>query len=296
MTTALSLINQTHRMLLAGTKEELNEFSSWGNNSATLMNFSYDLRGIQPGAVLGIDTELMYVVSVNEGMKQATVMRGYEGTTSATHDAYSIVTVNPKFAKVAIFDAMNDTLDDLSGEGLFQITTIEQTYNPAINGYDLTGITALEGVHQVTVKDPGAAKDWPRIPSREWEVRRNTETDDFSTGFALITRGGGSPGRQLRIECKVPFARATATSDDVNTTCGLPATANDLLKYGAAMKLVYWRETMRNVFENQGDSRRAEEVPAGANIGAARAWQAIYNNRLRTELERLQRQYPSPVY
>ena len=34
-----------------------------------------------------------------------------------------------------------------------------------------------------------------------------------------------------------PFTRATATSDDLQTACGLPATANDLLYLDAAISI-----------------------------------------------------------
>lgn len=297
MTTALTLINQAHRDLLAGTRENINVLATaLTDTTTTSVVVTYDLEGIQAGSVIEIDTEQMYVLTSDATSKTATVIRGWEDSTAATHTAGTTVTVNPKFAKNAILTAMNDVLDDLSGEGMFQITAVELTYNSAINGYNLTGITDLDEVYAVTAREPGAAKRWPRIPRREWELRRNVETDDFASGFALFDSGGGFAGRQLRVECKVPFTRLSTTADDVQTVSGLPATANDLLKMGAAMRLVYWRETMRNVFESQGDSARARDVPAGANIGAARAWQAQYQNRLKNELERLARRYPDPAF
>lgn len=280
-------------MLLASTKEELNTLSAaLSDTTSTTVSLTYDLRGIQVGAVLEIDTELVYVLATDEGAKTATVIRGYQDSTAATHASGAQVTVNPKFPLAAIFDAQNDVLDDLTGEGFFKVTTVEQTYSAATDGYNLTGITDLVGIYRVSYKDSGSQKAWPEIPHYHYDVRRDVETDDFATGFALILAESANPGRQLRIEVKVPLTRLTATSQDIVTQTGLLASAEPLIKYGAAMKLVYWRETMRNVFEAQGDSRRAEEVPAGANIGAARGWQAVYDRTLSNALDDLNRRYP----
>lgn len=293
MTTSIALAKETQRMLLSGTKEELNVLAAAiTDTTSTTVTLTYDLRGIQEGSVIEVDTEQMYVVVVNENAKTATVIRGYQDSTAATHSNGVTVTVNPKFALSAIYDAQNDTVDDLTNEGFFRITTVEQTFNAAVAGYNLTGITDLIDVYRVSYQESGTLKRWPEIRREMWDVRRDVETDDFSTGFAVILAEGGSAGQQLRIEVKVPLTRLTATSQDVTTQTGLLASAEPLVKYGSAMKLVYWRETMRNVFEAQGDSRRADEVPAGANIGAARGWQAIYDRSLSNALDELHRRYP----
>lgn len=293
MTTALQLINETQRMLLGSTKEEKNTLAqAVSDTTSTTIYFTYDLKGIQEGAVIEVDTELMRVMAVDTTAKTATVLRGNQDSTAATHSSGAHVTVNPKFSRDAIFDAMNDTLDDLTGEGLFKMTTLELTYTANIAGYDLTGLTDVIDVYRVSYKEANAEKFWPTLDRHLWELRRDAETDDFASSFAIIVQGGGTPGLQLRVEVKVPLVRLTATSDDVTTTGGLLQSAEALLKYGSAMRLVYWRETMRNAFEAQGDSRRAEEVPAGGNIGAARGWQAIYDRALYNALADQARRWP----
>lgn len=297
MATAASLIDKTLRALYAGTREQLNVLNgAISSTSATTFVVAEELRGIQAGAVVEIDNELIYVRSVVDGTKTATVLRGHEDSTAATHADGAVVRVNPRFTRVSVFDEFNNVLSDLNGEGLFQVVTKELTYNSAVQGYNVTGATAIDRVLEVSYDETGPGKRWPRLARNLWDLRRDVETDDFASGFAVVLRAGGEPGRQLRVTYAAPFAALSATTDDVQTVSGLPSTANDLLVYGAAMRMVAWRETMRNMFESQGDTLRAQEVPAGANIGAARAWQAIYDGRLKSEKRKQKRQYPEPAY
>ncbi len=250
------------------------------DTTSTSLTFTYDLRGIVVGSVIEVDVEECYVMATDEVAKTATVLRGYGSSSPATHAAGAEVTVNPKFARLQIFNGMNDALDALYGAGLFKITIPELVWNSTRIGYDLVGVTAMRGVYRVSYDDIGSERAWPIVPPRSWSWRPNAETDDFTTGFVLF------------VEVMTPFTRLTATTQDVHTDAGLPATANRVLKYRTAMGLVAWRETMRNVFETQGDSRRAGEVPAGAQIGAARMWQAVYEEELGAELTNQAAAYP----
>jgi len=297
MTTAGSVITSARRMLLAGTREEINVLATTlSDTTGTSVVVSDDLRGIQEGAVLEVEDELMFVRSVDDPTKTATVIRAYEGSTAATHTAGVAIVVDPKFSRLGLLDMLNDALDDLSGEGLFTMNSLELTYTSSREGYNLTGLTDVEDVYAVYYQDTGSMKEWPRVPRDQWELRRDAETDDFASGLQLVVYGYAQPGRQLRVQYKSPFTRLTATSQSLEVDAGFPSEAIRLLKIAAAMQMVYWRETARNVFESQGDTRRAAEVPAGANIGAARAWEVRYEKALQNELDRLARRYPDPAY
>jgi hypothetical protein len=129
-----------------------------------------------------------------------------------------------------------------------------------------------------------------------WHLQRIASTSDFASGFALVIDGYVDQGRTVRVVYKAPFTRATATTDDLATTCKLPSTANELLYLTAAVSLVYPREIKRNFTETQGDTRRANEVPPGANLGAARGWEAKRLSLLNGEIRRLQRKFPVVRY
>lgn len=296
MTTASELIDVTLRMLRAGTREQLNVLAADVDAAATTFVVESELGGIQEGASVELGDELGYVRSVTPSTKSFTGIRGYEASTPAAHVAGTVVRVNPKFTRISVFDSMNHVLSDLSGRGLCRRLTKALTYNANTVGYDLDASSVID-VLEVTRETTGPELDWPLIPRSRWRFRANADTTDFPSGSALLVESGAAdPGRGLRVVYTAPFVALTATSDVVETVTGLSATALDLLTYGAAMRMVFWRETMRNVFEAQGDSKRAQEVPAGAQIGAARAWQAIFEDRIKSELRRQKRRDVRAVY
>lgn len=286
-----NLIDRTIDLLQGSRREALNTLNTTMNSSVTSVVLDLDPTAVQIGTVLSIDLELMYVTGISS--QTATVIRGYRGSTAAAHTAGAVITVNPRYSRFSVFNALNDDLNDLSAEGLGKFAAVELTYNPAVEGYNLTGVTSIDEIVQVSYQDVGPEKDWPPIPMGLWSLRRNAETDDFSTGFALITKGYSEPGMQLRVVYRAPFSLFTAESSDAQTVAGLPATANDLPPLGAAMRLVYPREGQRNQIEAQPDTRRADEVPAGALLNAARGWQELRAGRILRELQRQERQYPT---
>lgn len=294
MTTVAVGIERILAMLQSGNREEINLLNgAISSTSATTFTFSYDLRGIQPGAVLGVDTEQVYVSPETDATnKTATVIRGYAGTTAATHANGAQVVVNPKFPRSAIFDAINDSLDTLSSEGLFKMSTVDLTYVGNTLAYDLTSVTDVSDVYEVRYKELGSTKEWKHVPRDGWHLQRHASTSDFASGFALVVDGYVAQGQTLRVVYKAPFTRATATSDDLQTTCGLPSTANDLLYLDAAIRLVYPTEIRRNFTASQGDTRRAGEVPPGALTNASRGWELVRQRRLTDEIRRLKRKYP----
>jgi hypothetical protein len=61
---------------------------------------------------------------------------------------------------------------------------------------------------------------------------------------------------------------------------------------GAQIRVMAGREVKRNFTESQGDTRRAEEVPAGAVGGSILNLQRLRRDRIQAEAARLNRQYP----
>ena len=105
------------------------------------------------------------------------------GSTAAAHVASSLVYVNSKFPTFAIFQALNQDLDDLSapGNGLFRIVSTEIDYNPAIEGYDLgVGVGSdVLSVLAVHTQQAGPSKDW--TPLNQYRVNQSANTGDFAS-------------------------------------------------------------------------------------------------------------------
>jgi hypothetical protein len=292
MATGNDLIDATLDWLLGGQDETINVLASDPDEDDTNLSFSYELEGIVPGSMICVGTEVMRVVDTNNTAHTATVVRAQRGSTAAAHATGDVVQVSPRFSRWSVFRAINDDLDDLSGLGLYQMKTVDITYNAAVTGYNLTNVTDIEQIYSVRYEVPGPSKEWPLLKPSHYRFERNAPTSDFASGFSLILYRGAYPGRSIRVAYKAPFTRLSAATDDVQSVAGLPSTANDLPPLGAALRLIAGHEAGRVRYESQPDTRRPDEVPVGAQLQTAGAWQRLRNQRLDGELRRLSRRYP----
>ena len=201
--TAQTWIEETKNLLLTDYVEEHDVLATGVNDSATTLNFTYDTAGIVEGSLIEIGTELMYVFSVNATNNDATVKRGFRGTTAANHSSGDLVTVNPKFPAQLVLNAINDELADLSSpqNGLYQMKTVEFTYNVAQDGYNLTDVTDdILSIYQVTYTDVGSENTEPVLPT--WTLRRDRKTSSFASGYALVLHDDASSGQAVRVQYK----------------------------------------------------------------------------------------------
>lgn len=290
MTTAATVIDRTLRQLLSGTVEPRNKLASSINSSATSVVTTYPLEGLRAGQVCEIDSELMYIWATDSGTKTMTVERGFNGTTAASHTADAIITVSPRFPRAQVLEAVNDEIADLSSplNGLFQVKTLDIDYNGSDTMINLTGVTDIIDLLNVSVRY--MVDDYP--VARKVRLVRDVPTDDFASGYALRFDQGVFPGR-LRIVYKAPYVTASTESSDINTTGGIQDTVTDIVAIGAQIRLMSPREIKRNFTESQGDTRRAAEVPVGAVGGSISNLQRMRRDRIQSEAARLKRSYPT---
>jgi hypothetical protein len=296
--TVQSWIDETRDLLLTDYVEELATLDADGlDASETVVGFespSQVVPGVVAGATIEVGTELMYVFSVAASPSgAATVMRGYKGSTAQAHAARSLVTVNPKFPAYQVLDALNHELSDMSSpqNSLFQMKTVDFTFNAAQDGYNLTGVTDdILSIYQVTYSDPGSEASEPTIPS--YTLRRNRDTDTFASGYALILHGDAWPGQTVRVMYKTGFTAATSASTALSTI-GLHSSAYDVPVIGAALRMMASRPIRREFLDEQGSSRRSEEVPPGAVSASMRDLRALRMERMNAEASRLAGQYPT---
>ena len=290
--TAQTWIDETKNLLLTDYVEEYDTLGTTLNDSETTVNFTHDTAGIVAGSIIEIGTELMYVFSMNVSTNNATVQRGFRGTTAASHSSGDLITVNPKFPAQLVLNAVNDELADLSSpqNGLYQMKTVEFTYNVAQDGYNLTDVTDdILSVYQVTYTDLGSENTEPVLPA--WTLRRDRNTSSFASGYALVLHDDASSGQAVRVQYKTGFTVLAATSTALSTV-GLHASAYDLPSLGAALRLMSTRPVRREFIDEQGSSRRADEVPAGAISASMRDLRALRDNRINAEAARLDQKYP----
>jgi hypothetical protein len=275
--------------MLAGVVEERNKLSATINSSATSVVTTYDLGGLRAGSVFEIDSELFYVWEANPASKTVTVERGYSGTTAASHTASALITLNPRFPRAQMLDAVNADLDDLSStaNGLFRVVTVDLTYNGSDRQLNITSSGTILELLDVRLRYQ--ADDYPVIHSAR--LQTGLPTTDFASGNTLVLDEPVMAGT-LRVRYKAPFVRATTEASDLTTDCFLPATCDDIIEMGVVMRLMAGREIKRNFTESQSDTRRPDEVQAGAVANSVANIQRLRRERVVAEAGRLKAQYP----
>ena len=275
---------------MSGTVEARNKLASTITSADTNVTVTYALEGLRVGQVFEIDSELFYIWAADTGTKILEVQRGYNGTTAAAHTAGAVVTVNPRFPRAQCLEALNDELSDLSSpmHGLFQIKTLNLDYNGSDVMVNLTGVTSIIDLVQVSVRY--MTDDYPI--ARKVRLVRDLPTDDFASGFAIRFDQGVFPGR-LRVVYKAPYTQAANESIDVNSAGGVQESCTDILAIGTQIRLMSPREIKRNFTESQGDTRRADEVTVGAVGNSITNLQRLRRDRIQAEAARLARSYPT---
>jgi len=292
MSTASALLDRVNRQLLSGTIEERNKLATTVDSTNTSFVMTYDLGGLRAGTVFEIDSELVYVWEATSGSKTLTVERGYGGTTAAAHSSGAIVTLNPRFPKAQMLEALNQDIDDMSSplNGLFRVVSTDVDYNGADRQIDLTGATSIIDLLDVRLRYLDS--DYPVI--RKVRLQRDLPTSDFPSGFAIVFDESVMAGT-LRVRYKAPFSRVSAVGDSLQSVANVSITMEDILELGVMYRMLSTREVKRNFIESQGDTRRSDEVPPGAMRDSFSNILRLRRDRIIAEAAKLARQYPLTI-
>lgn len=291
------MIEDVRHHVYGGTVQEtnwLNGAIASGDVTVNLLNQIGSAATV--GAIIAIDLEEMQVQSSSG--QALTVVRGVNGTTAASHSSGATVEVLPKFSRFRIMQLINQDLDDLSSpsNGLFQVKTVNLTFNPIIRGYDMTGVTATDviAVQEIRAKQPTGAQFWTDI--RDCRLSRNMDVADFPSTLALfLYEDKGWPGQTMHVRYRAPFTHFANLTDDAQSVAGLPPSANDLPALGAALKIVEPREIQRNFLSAQRDPMIMETVPPGSVLKSYQGLAMRRAERVMAEAARLERQYGTPI-
>ena len=255
----------------------------------------YEPEGVGRGSVVSAGRNCFTVWQVDAPAKTLSVSGGWQGATDVMIPAGTIVRIKPRYLDHMLFDAVCDSITELSSPefGLFAVGQVELPYLAHISVYDLIDAVDLEDILSVSLVNPNDPTDrWPVLGASEWELRRIAPTPEFPSGLQLrlnYVRQDYS-ATIILITYKKAFSVPADIDVDIEDV-GLPDTAYDLPALGAAHRLAYSQESKRTSTHAQGDARRAQEVPAGSSLGAARAITALYRQRVNQEYARLLRQY-----
>lgn len=246
--------------------------------------------------VIEINEELMWVDSFDRVGNTATIApygRGYLGTTAATHSVDSKVTISPIFPRHSIKRAINDTIRAV-GSSLLAVKTTEFTFNAAVNTYAFNGL-GIENILRMMWQDIGPSREW--ITIRRWDYDPFADENTFGADAQTVTiYDYVTAGRTVKVMYTTPPPPLDASSDVYSTVTGLPESSRDVIILGAAYRLLSYLDPARaSQISPQADEIDAKR-PYGSGQSATKQLFALYQQRLREEVQAQQGKYPPRVH
>jgi hypothetical protein len=295
-------IAQVNRILKprGGRQIKLGANYTAGSGTMTVDTTSPYYASIQPGALISNGLNVVFVYGVpSAGV--VSVVGGFQGSTDANATSGAVYEINPRWTEWDISVAINQELLGLASpnRGLGQVLYIDQTYIPVYMGYDLGA--SFQGqqsrVLEISYRIAPPYKNNPLIRRGEYRVLRNqNDAGDFPSGNGVVIYKSGWPGFPIHVQFLAPFTQLVNLTDDLTSVAGVPLSAQDIVVYGAALRLAPDREIARNSLNNQPDPRKATEVPAGAMLNSVNAMEKRYMQRIADEASYLKRAYPQAEY
>lgn len=290
MTTFNEMIDDTLLHLQGYTKQQdqVTHITTDVTSTATTMIVN-DVTSISRGTA-EVGNELIWIDSVDQQTGTVTIPpygRGYRSSVAASHTSGSMVTSSPMFPRKMVSQALNDAVIAVYPE-LFAIGTTEITFNPAVTTYELPA-GALD-ILQVSWQTTGPSKEW--LPVRRFRVDKHAATGSYSSGVSLSVYDSIIPGRPMKITFTKEPSPLVNGSDVFNTVTGLPNSCEDLVRFGAAYRLVPFFDSA----QASGDSAQADfsagQRPIGSSSALSRFLLQMYQVRLAEEVKGMQSAFP----
>lgn len=297
-TEVTQVIERIRRQLNSTVRLEVSTLGSSLTTTTNPVTLTYDLpNSLRPGAILAVGTEIMRVISVDTGAKEATVIRGYMDTDPEAHAAGDEVQINPRFTRFDIFDAVISEMDSWSPD-LFTVSDWTTTVSSGVTqGIEVpTAYADALGVIEVRrnyTEDDSAV--WPEMHFALHRGRSASLTPTEGTGmFIRFTDNLGyvKADGNVAVRMAVPYDTSTITEATDLAALGVTGGQLEIIELGVKSRLVADEETPRSGRGTQDEPRRAEEVQGGQALSLAQTFLQRYDKRRAQEVRRLRTLYP----
>lgn len=295
-TNVYTTAKRIRRQVGNGHREENGVLFATIDDTVNTLQFTTAMpASVHEGVTLGIDAELILVVTADPATNICTVIRGFEDSIAAAHLAGTMIEIAPRFPLFSIVEAMISEVDSW-GPDLYYADT--QLYTVA-DGVTLLGLTGVwYNIYRVLdVKQEEVTGDfsvWPRIRHRlvRGGVGSNSPwapTTGIGIRFQEPVRGG-----RVAITAAIPFPTDVILADsDWVTTVHLTKSQVDLLEMGTKIRLIMDSDDEATGRNAQDEPRRAAEVPIGSMVSLSQLRLARYTRRLSDEKAKLNRLFPT---
>lgn len=287
-----SQLTDTTLMYLQGfttVQDQATYLTQSATDSATSLTVA-DTSALSRG-VIEIDDELLWIDTVDSVSLTLTAPpygRGYRGTTASAHASGSRVVSSPMFPRHLVKQAINEAISAVFPD-LFAVDSTSFTYNAARLTYSMPA--GSKDVLAVSWSPPGPTREW--LPIRRWSLDRTANTGSFASGASLSIYDGIVPGRTVNVVYSKEPTPLVNDADDFVTTTGLPASCEDIVRLGAAYRMVPFFDSAHLSGMSSESDFSANMRPVGGSSQLGRYLMQMYQMRLAEEQQNLQRIYPT---
>lgn len=294
MPTLQNLVDRV-RQELAGFSQNQQQFTSLAaniNNSQTSFTVA-DASQVSRGTIEVDNQELMLVQSVNQQTNTVNISsfgRGYASTTANSHLLGAKLENSPIWPTVRVTEAINDAIRGVYPQ-LWGVNTTSISKISVVYEYGLPA--DAEEIINVQYQLIGPSHVWRFAQNWRFVGQANIATGELgSTGKAVFVGDDVVPGRQIFVTYRTEPKELVNLTDDFATTTLLPATAQDVIVYGACMKLSPQLEGPRLAINSVEASERAQYVQPGSAFKVSQSYGQLYAQRLEEEARKLRDRYP----
>lgn len=252
-----------------------------------------DAQQISRGEIEVGGSELMYVTSKNPTsgiVNIAPFGRGFNGSPASSFNSGTKVENNPIWPYVRIVEAINDAIRGVY-PGLF---AVGQTSFPKISVvYEYPLPAGAEEVISVQNQLIGPSHVWPFARNWRFVGQADSSTGELGSGGKALYLGDDVvPGRQILVTYRKEPTTLSNPSDDFAGVTGLPDTVQDVIVWGACMKLSVQLEGPRLTMAAVEASERAQYVQPGSASRVSQYFGQLYMQRYEQEAAKLRDRYP----
>lgn len=298
MPTLQNLVDRV-RQELSGFSQNQQQFTSLTTNitnSQTVFTVD-DASQVSRGTIEVDNQELMLVKSVNQATNTITLSsfgRGYASTTANSHLSGVKIENSPIWPTARVTEAINDSIRSVYP----MLWGVNTTSIPKISVVYQYGLPAdAEEIINVQYQLIGPSHVWRMAQSWRFQGQSNTATGELgSTGKSIFIADDVVPGRQIFVTYRTEPKELVNLTDDFATVTLLPSTAQDVIVYGACMKLSPQLEGPRLSISSVEASERAQYVQPGSASKVSQYFGQLYAQRLEQEAAKLKDRYPVPTH
>lgn len=264
----------------------LTQSATDSDTTLTVANTNSVSRGL-----VEIGDELIWVDDVDNIALTLSVPpygRGFRGSTSAAHSSGTRVISAPLFPRSLVKQAINESIAGVFPD-LWAVSTTTIAYTAAKTTYPLPA--GVKDILSVTWSTTGPTKEW--LPVRRWRLDRNANTTSFANGTSLSVYDAILPGRTLQVVYTTAPTQMTNGSDVFSTVTGLPDSTQDVIRLGAAYRMVPFFDSAHLSGMSAEADVAAQQLRGNQSTQLGRYFTQMYQMRLAEEAQSLQRIYPT---